>query len=79
MSDSVNGVQVRQLVQTVLPFHAMAFKNHRAVPTAASPGLRVLERCARMLLQTINLEGYATGPEVRVEVFVLRRLYSPHV
>ena len=61
-------LQVRQLVKTVLPFHAMGFKNHRAVPTEAAPGLKVLEGCARVLLQTISLEGYSLGLEVRVEV-----------
>lgn len=62
------GVQVRQLVRTVQPFHAMGFKNHRAVPLGAAPGLKVLEGCARLLLQTVMLEGYASGLEVRVEV-----------
>ena len=61
-------LQVRQLVKTVLPFHAMGFKNHRAVPCGAAPGLKVLEGCARVLLQTIYLEGYSLGLEVRVEV-----------
>lgn len=61
-------LQVRQLVKTVLPFHAMGFKNHRAVPAGAAPGLKVLEGCARVLLQTIYLEGYSLGLEVRVEV-----------
>lgn len=62
------GVQVRQLVGSVQPFHAMGFKNHRAVPLGAAPGLKVLEGCARLLLHTIMLEGYASGLEVRVEV-----------
>lgn len=57
-------VQVRQLVRTVHPFHAMGFKNHRAVPVGAAPGLKVLEGCARVLLQTIMLEGYASDLEV---------------
>ncbi len=61
-------LQVRQLVKTVLPFHAMGFKNHRAVPAGAAPGLKVLEGCARVLLQTIYLEGYSLDLEVRVEV-----------
>ena len=61
-------LQVRQLVKTVLPFHAMGFKNHRAVPAGAAPGLKVLEGCARVLLQTIYLEGYSLGLEVQVEV-----------
>ena len=61
-------VQVRQLVKTVHPFHAMGFKNHRAVPVGAAPGLKVLEGCAKVLLQTIMLEGYACGLQVRVEV-----------
>ena len=60
--------QVRQLVRTVQAFHAMGFKNHRAVPVGAAPGLKVLEGCARVLLQTIMLEGYASDLEVRVEV-----------
>ena len=60
--------QVRQLVKSVLPFHAMGFKNHRAVPVGATPGLKVLEGCACVLLQTISLEGYASGLEVRMEV-----------
>ena len=64
-------MQVRQLVKTVLPFHAMGFKNHRAVPVSAAPGLKVLEGCARVLLQTINLEGYNLGLQVRVEVNAL--------
>lgn len=62
------GVQVRQLVGTVHPFHDMGFKNHRAVPLGAAPGLKVLEGCARLLLHTIMLEGYASDLEVRVEV-----------
>lgn len=64
---SADQQQVRQLVKTVLPFHAMGFKNHRAVPAGAAPGLKVLEGCARVLLQTIYLEGYSLGLEVRVE------------
>ncbi|DBA73503.1 TPA: hypothetical protein ACH3X1_011529 [Trebouxia sp. C0004] len=72
---SADQQQVRQLVKTVLPFHAMGFKNHRAVPAGAAPGLKVLEGCARVLLQTIYLEGYSLGLEVRVEGR-LKSMYS---
>ncbi|KAL0043308.1 hypothetical protein WJX79_001115 [Trebouxia sp. C0005] len=72
---SADQQQVRRLVKTVLPFHAMGFKNHRAVPAGAAPGLKVLEGCARVLLQTIYLEGYSLGLEVRVEGR-LKSMYS---
>ncbi|KAL3147107.1 hypothetical protein ABBQ38_015063 [Trebouxia sp. C0009 RCD-2024] len=67
--------RVRQLVKTVQPFHAMGFKNHRAVPAGAAPGLKVLGGCAQLLLQTIMLEGYAAGLDVRIEGR-LKSIYS---
>lgn len=63
-------------MKTVQPFHAMGFKNHRAVPGGAAPGLKVLGGCAQLLLQTIMLEGYAAGLDVRIEVSMPPHTYA---
>ena len=55
------------MVSSVLPFSAMAFKNHRAVPANAAR-LEVLQGCARLLLIDIQREGYAAGLKVSVQV-----------
>ena len=60
--------QVRELALSVLPFDAVMFKSQRSVPQSARRGLDVLERCARLLLQELSLEAYATGLEVDVQV-----------
>ena len=60
-------MQVQRLVSSVLPFGAMGFKDHRAVP-AGSARLEVLQGCARLLLIEIQREGYAAGLQVQVQV-----------
>ena len=54
----------------MLPFSAMGFKNHRAVPANAAR-LEVLQGCARLLLIEIQREGYAAGLKVSVQVGVI--------
>ena len=61
-------MQVRHIVKTVLPFDVMGFKDHRAVPAGAPPGLRVLQGCAQILLQDILLGSYLAGLDIRMEV-----------
>lgn len=68
--------QVRKLVHSVLPFSAMGFKNHRAVPANAAR-LEVLQGCARLLLIEIQREGYAAGLKVSVQGRV-KSLYSTY-
>ena len=60
-------MQVQRLVSSVLPFGAMGFKDHRAVP-AGSARLEVLQACARLLLIEVQREGYAAGLKVQVQV-----------
>lgn len=57
-------------MSSVLPFSAMGFKNHRAVPANAAR-LEVLQGCARLLLIEIQREGYAAGLKVSVQVGVI--------
>ena len=52
---------------SVLPFSAMGFKDHRAVPAGAGR-LEVLQGCARLLLIEIQRESYAAGLKVQVQV-----------
>ena len=61
-------LQVRHIVQTVLPFNTMVFKDYRALPSGAAPGLSVLQGCAQVLMQNILLDSYLAGLDIRMEV-----------
>ena len=61
-------LQVRHIVQTVLPFNTVVFKDYRALPSGAAPGLSVLQGCAQVLMQNILLDSYLAGLEIRMEV-----------
>jgi (p)ppGpp synthase/HD superfamily hydrolase len=60
-------IEVRDLINTVLPFDATTFNMEklRITPTARR-GLEVLQRCAKALLQEITTEGVAIGLDISV-------------
>ena len=69
-------IEVRDLIDTVLPFDATTFNMEklRITPTARR-GLEVLQRCAKALLQEITTEGVAIGLDISVHGRV-KSLYS---
>eukprot|EP00890_Picochlorum_soloecismus_P000682 jgi/Picsp_1/1614/NSC_05092-R1_rela spot homologous protein rsh2 len=69
-------IEVRDLINTVLPFDATTFNMEklRITPTARR-GLEVLQRCAKALLQEITTEGVAIGLDISVHGRV-KSLYS---
>ena len=69
-------IEVRNLIQTVLPFDASTFNMEKIRMTStARRGLEVLRRCAKALLQEITTEGVAIGLEITVHGRV-KSLYS---
>ena len=69
-------LEVRDLLQTVLPFDASTFNMEKLrITSTARRGLEVLQRCARALLQEITTEGVAIGLDISVHGRV-KSLYS---
>lgn len=62
--------QAWELIQTVLPFHAVTFRSG-ASPQHSRAVLDVLDKCAHRLLYELKMEGLATGLDVHVEVLRL--------
>ena len=62
--------QAWELIQTVLPFHAITFRSGAAPRQnpRAPAGLAVLDACAHTLLYELKMEGLATGLDVHMEV-----------
>ncbi|KAK9904975.1 hypothetical protein WJX75_006786 [Coccomyxa subellipsoidea] len=63
-----------ELIQTVLPFHAVTFRSG-ASPQHSRAVLDVLDKCAHRLLYELKMEGLATGLDVHVEGRI-KSLYS---
>ncbi len=59
--------QAWELIQTVLPFHAVTFRSGAAQRQSRAV-LDVLDKCAHRLLYELKMEGLATGLDVHVEV-----------
>ncbi|CAL8464516.1 g4051 [Coccomyxa elongata] len=63
-----------ELIQTVLPFHAVTFRSGAAQRQSRAV-LDVLDKCAHRLLYELKMEGLATGLDVHVEGRI-KSLYS---
>lgn len=73
---SEDQIEIRNLIQTVLPFDASTFNMDKIRMTpSARRGLEVLQRCAKVLLQELVTEGVATDLEITVQGRV-KSLYS---
>jgi (p)ppGpp synthase/HD superfamily hydrolase len=73
---SQDQIEIRNLIQTVLPFDASTFNMNKIRMTpSARRGLEVLQRCAKVLLQELVTEGVATDLEITVQGRV-KSLYS---
>lgn len=73
---SEDQIEIRDLIQSVLPFDASTFNMNKIRMTpSARRGLEVLQRCAKVLLQELVTEGVATDLEITVQGRV-KSLYS---
>ncbi|GAB4816393.1 hypothetical protein N2152v2_003439 [Parachlorella kessleri] len=68
--------QMKELLESVLPFHASTFNMSKWKRAAnARRGLEVLQQCAMLLMREVNMEALAPGLEVSVQGRV-KSLYS---
>ena len=67
-----SGVQMKELIDSVEPFHQLAFKSFRGRASAEAgtrqAGLDVIEECGKQLIQELALSGYATGLKINAQV-----------
>lgn len=70
---------MKQLIDSVQPFDQLAFKSHGRVALSGAQrrGLDTIDRCGRQLLQELQLNGCATGLDIRTEGR-LKSLYSTY-
>ncbi len=68
----LSGVQMKELIDSVEPFHQLAFKSFRGGATAEvgtrQAGLDVIEECGKQLIKELALSGYATGLKINAQV-----------
>lgn len=74
-------LQVKELVETVLPFTAISFHRYTAQGASAAQGtptgIEPLHSAAARLMYEIQMESQATGLDVRVEVGDASKLLPP--